>query len=400
MKILQIHNHYRMRGGEDVMFEQICSLLRDHKHQVFTFERRSGDVVGVRAKLAAFVTGVYSGAARDDVSHLIRTERPDLVHVHNLYPLVSPSVLEACGERGVPVVMRCPNYRLACPTGLFLRNGKACTRCEGGREYWCALTNCRGDLVESTAMAARSFAVRAWGLIREHVSVFIPPSAFVAGRLVRTGIPKEQIRVVPNTVGVPDMPCDPANGSYIAFAGRLSEEKGVETLLDAARLLPRVPIRVAGEGPLSEVLRADATPNVTFIGQLSRSGLSEFYANARACVVPSVWHEAFGLVAAEAMAHGLPVIASRMGALPEIVDENSTGLLFDAGNAEALAKEIDLLWSDASTAQKMGSAGREKVIREYARDVYYKRLMDVYSFVVGDRTRASTAQAAHLAQSA
>ncbi|HRI87548.1 MAG TPA: glycosyltransferase family 4 protein [Candidatus Hydrogenedentes bacterium] len=399
MKLLQVHNHYRYRGGEDVMFEQICSILRDYGHDIATYERRSTDVSGVGSKVRAFVSGIYSSSAKHHVADYISTEKPDLVHVHNLYPMISPSILEACGAADIPVVMRCPNYRLACPTGLHLRNGAACARCSGGREYWCALTNCRGDIVESTAMAVRSMAVRTWGLIHKHVSIFVPPSAFVMQQLVLAGIPAPRIRVVPNTVCLPVNSCDPSKGQYIAFAGRLSEEKGVETLIEAARALPKVPVRIAGDGHLLGRFRSIAPKNVSFAGQLDHLALVEFYANARACVVPSVWHEAFGLVAAEAMAHGLPVIATRMGALPEIVDEATTGFLFDCGNACQLAEHMEFLWGKPEMCRGMGLAGREKVTREYSREVYYKRLLDVYSFAIGNRG-AGAVSPSTLAQSA
>jgi glycosyltransferase involved in cell wall biosynthesis len=380
---MQVHNHYRFRGGEDVMFEQICALLWDHGHEVIVYERHSDSVVGLADKLRAVGTSVYSVAAKRSVNELLRTRRPDLVHVHNLYPLVSPSILEACRDRCVPVVMRCPNYRLLCPTGLQLRNGAHCTRCHGGREYWCALTNCRGNLVESAAMALRNAAVRTWGLIAENVQLFVPPSECVKRRLVEAGIPSERIRVVPNTVGLPSEASDASRGTYVAFAGRLSAEKGVDVFLRAAARLPHIPFRLAGEGDLLSNLRTEAPANVLFVGQLSRQKLGEFYAGARISIVPSVWEEAFGLVAAESMAHGIPVIASDIGALPEIVDRGRTGLLFEPRNDEALAERIDALWSSPRTCREMGIQGREKVEREYTREVYYERILRVYREVTG-----------------
>ena len=399
MKALQIHNHYRFRGGEDAMFENICAMLREHGHDVMTYERRSESIGGLAGKLKATMNGIYSREAREEVDVLLAKERPDLAHVHNLYPLISPSVLSACAARGVPIVMRCPNYRLACPTAVHLRNGKPCELCRGGREYWCALTNCRGNLVESTVMAARGYLVRSLGLIADTVRMFVPPSECVRQRLLEAGIPSARIRVVPNTVSLPDMACDASLGAYVAFAGRLSEEKGVSTLVDAARKLPAIPFLIAGDGPLLASLRATAPHNVDFIGHLGCAELGTFYSRARIGVVPSIWLEAFGLVAGEAMAHGLPVVASRIGALPEIVDEGVTGHLFHAGDADDLAARIDALWGDPCRCKAMGLAGREKVKREYTRGVYYARLMRVYEEVLEETGVALTplAKAAHIA---
>lgn len=399
MKVLQAHNYYRFRGGEDSMYEQICQILEARGHDVERYERRSDAIQGAPAKLKALFSGVYSAQSKREMAEVLDRFHPDLVHMHNPYPLISPSVLEACGSRQIPVVMRCPNYRLICPTALHLRKGKPCDLCAGGREYWCALTNCRGNLLESTAMGMRSYAVRTQGLIQKHVTLFIPPSACVKRHLVAAGIPADKVEVVPNTVVVPDHACAPASGEYVVFAGRLSEEKGVDTLLRAAALLPGVPVVIAGEGALFEELKKDATPNVRFTGKLERKALDELYAGARMCVVPSVWDEAFGLVAAEASAMGLPVVASRMGALPEIIDDEETGLLFESGNETDLAEKIEALWSHPGRCDALGQAGREKVRREYAHDVYYERLMRVYGRATGNPgadNSESLAQASNL----
>jgi len=391
MRLLQIHNYYRFRGGEDSMFEQICAMLREYGHDVSTYEKQSHDIKGISDKLQAALSGIYSPAAKREAARLLRRERPDLAHVHNLYPLISPSVLMACREQGIPSVMRCPNYRLVCPTGIHLRNGKPCDLCRGGHEYRCALVNCRGSRVESIAMASRSFLVRKLGLIQNNVSLFIAPSECVRLRLIEAGISKDRIHVVPNMVGLPASPVDASKGEYVAFAGRLSSEKGVDTLVAAARLLPHVPVRIAGEGPLRESLARTAPPNVSFTGHLDKQALASFYARARVCVVPSIWHEAFGLVAAEAMAIGLPVVASRMGALPEIVDEGSTGHLFTPGAPDDLAAALERLWLNPQGCREMGIAGREKVRREYTKDVYYSRLMRAYEHVLSVSEKACRA---------
>ncbi|MBX7256428.1 MAG: glycosyltransferase family 4 protein [Candidatus Hydrogenedentes bacterium] len=382
MRFLQIHNYYRYRGGEDSMFEQICAVLRTHGHAVTTYTQRSTDVQGSGKKLKAALTGVHSPRSEREVRRMLRWDRPDIAHVHNLYPLISPSVLRACSDEGIPIVMRCPNYRLVCPTGVLLRNGKPCELCVGGHEYRCALVNCRGNLLESTAIAGRSFLVRAFGMISKSVTRFIAPSQCVKQRLVQAGIDSERIDVVPNMVPLPAVTVDPSHGEYVAFAGRLSAEKGLETLLDAARLIPHVPVRIAGNGELLDSLQNSAPSNVTFMGHLRSDKLASFYAKARLCVVPSIWLEAFGLVPAEAMAYGLPVVASRMGALPEIVDHDSTGYLFEPGSPEQLAASIEQLWSDPQRCRDMGLTGREKVKLEYSRDVYYTRLMRVYEHVL------------------
>lgn len=378
MKIAHVHNYYRYRGGEDAMFERICQILRSCGHEVCVFTRRSEADPALVDKVRAFTKGIYSWEARDAFEGVLDQERPDLVHVHNLYPLISISVLDACRARGVPVVMRCPNYRLICPSGGLLRNGAICERCVGGREYQCALTNCRRNVMESVAYAARGMLAAHRDVFRRSVTMFVPPSEFVRQRLVRAGFAPARTAVIPNMVPLPERRTDPGRGRYVAYAGRIDAEKGVDTLLEAARLLPSVPVRIAGEGPLRRRLEAHSPRNVSFAGHLDDRPLAEFYAGARLCVVPSRWFEAFGLVAAEAMGYGLPVVAARMGGLPEIVEDGKTGVLFRAGDSVQLAHAIYSLWHDPERCRGYGLAGRAKVAREYCARRYYERLIPVY----------------------
>jgi glycosyltransferase involved in cell wall biosynthesis len=378
MKIVQIHNNKRFRCGEDTMFAATVRLLREKGHEVVTLERDSRDVIGLRAKVAAFFEGIYSRRAKKAVAELIASERPDIVHVHNLYPFFSASVVVACREGGVPVVMRCPNYRLICPEGLHLCRGDICERCCGGREYWCVLRNCRHNILESLAYALRNAVARKWRLFRDNVTLYLPPTEFVKRRLVDAGFPEKRIIVVPNMVSVPDSGTDASDdGEYVVYAGRISPEKGIDTLLTSARQTG-LPVRLAGDYSGMPGIVKTEPANAQFTGHLNRDQLGGFYGNARFSVVPTVCFESFGLVVAEAMSHGLPVIASRIGGLPEIVEDGVTGLLFEPGNAEDLAEKMKLLWDNPDLCRQMGQAGREKAVREYSENVHYERLMAVY----------------------
>jgi glycosyltransferase involved in cell wall biosynthesis len=378
MKIAHVHNYYRYRGGEDAMFERICHALRSRGQRVCAFVRRSEADPSYRDKFRAFTKGIYSWEARGEFETFLDRERPDLVHVHNLYPLISVSALDACRTRALPVVMRCPNYRLICPSGGLFRNGEICERCVGGHEYRCALSNCRGHLAESVAYAARGMLAARRNVFRRGVSILISPSEFVRQRLIRAGFAPDRIAVIPNMVPLPDHSFDPARGGYVAYAGRVDAEKGIDTLLDAARLLPSVPVRIAGDGPLRDRFAASSPRNVTFLGSLGARDLAEFYRGARVCVVPSRWFEAFGLVAAEAMSYGLPVVASRMGGLVEIVEDGKTGVLFRAGDPVQLAHAVYTLWHAPQRCRAYGVAGRAKVAREYCAKTYYERLIPIY----------------------
>lgn len=378
MKIVHVHNRGRFSGGEEVMHEAIIGMLRRNDHAVNVVEHKGVSVgAGLWIKMRAFKEGIYSRSAKRSFFSTLSAERPDVVHVHNLYPFLSPSILTACREKSVPVVMHVHNYRLICPIDVSLRNGTLCELCDGGREYRCALNNCRGNIFESIGYAARAAMARRWRLFHDNVTLFLPPSHFVKRRLVNAGFPEEQIVVLPNMVSVPVSGVDSSGGQYIAYSGRLSPTKGVGTLLGAARHT-RLPVRLAGDGPIMTQLVDEAPKNAKFLGFLDRHQIVNFYRGARFTVVPSTWWEVFGLTGAESMSHGLPVIASRIGSLPEIVDEGYTGLLFEPGNAEDLARQMKLLWENPELCRQMSLAGREKAVREYSEEVYYKRLMAVY----------------------
>jgi len=361
------------------VFEGTLRLLRAHGAEAASFEKASQDIQNTFAqKLQAVFTGIYSPASGREMAQVLAQERPDVVHIHNLFPLFSPSVLVACRKAGVPVVMTCHNFRLICPIGVHFQNGAVCERCAGGREYWCMMKNCRGNRLESVAYAMRGAMTRLFGLFKNNVTCFIAISDFLKQRLMAEGYPEDRIEVVYNTVAIPETASDAARGEYIAFTGRLSEEKGVDTLLAAAARLPDVPVRVGGVGPMYDVLKAAAPVNVEFVGMLDKAGLADFYRRARCIIVPSVWFEAFGLVAAEAMANGIPVVASRMGALPELVQEGKTGFLYESGNPVDLADKLQRLWKDSAMADRMGRDAREHARREFHEDVHFKRLMQVY----------------------
>jgi glycosyltransferase involved in cell wall biosynthesis len=383
MKILQVHNRYRFRGGEDVVFENTIAALRARGLDVAAFERSSNDLpAGLPGKLRAVAAGVYSPAAAREMRHCLERERPDLVHIHNLYPLLSPSILDACARSGIPVVMTCHNFRLTCPIGTHFIRGQICTQCRDHSPWRCLFRNCRDNRLESAAYALRAAAAAQFRWFQRGVSRFIAISHFLRSHLAAAGLPADRIHVVPNMCPAPAAATDPGVGEYLLFCGRLSPEKGLDTLLAAARLVPEVPLVIAGEGPLKDTLAAAAPPSVRFAGLLQRDELATLYRGARAFIAPSVWYETFGLVVAEAMGHGLPVIASRIGALPELIEDHRTGLLFTPGNAEELAQHLRACWADPDRCRRLGAAGRAKAMTEFSEARHVDRLLEIYAIAI------------------
>lgn len=380
MFILQVFNEYRSRfNGEEAVVKQIDALLRSHGHDTYLWTRSSQDIESsLSGKMKAFFSGIYDQASHDDMLKMIDLHQPDVIHVHNVYPLFSPSILVAAKKRRVPVVMSLHNQNLTCPKSDHLYKGKVCERCFGGKEYNCVLRNCRENIVESIAYATRSTLAHQQGWFRNNVTLFLAMTTFAQRRLAKAGYPEDRIVVLPNMVDIPHESTHPAQGDYIAFAGRLSTEKGIESLLAAAKMVPEVQIHLAGSGPIEDELKAAAPPNVVFRGRLDRQQMLAFYRQARALVLPSICFEMCPLVILEAMAMGLPVIASRTGGLGELVDDGETGFLFERGNSSELAHRLTQLWNGPGLCTRLGQAGRIKAIREYSETVFTERLFGYY----------------------
>lgn len=379
MRVLIAHNEYGRPSGEEDAIRSIAQLLENGGHSVCWFLRSSAVIQSRRDKAQAFFSGIHNPRAAQAISQTIGRERPDLVQAQNLYPLLSPSILSACRRNGVPVVMRCPNYRLFCPNSLHLSHGQICERCLGGKEYWCLLRNCERDWFKSLGYAVRTATARITRRISSNVTTFIVLSEFQRRRFIAAGIPPERIETLPNVApGLHAEPPDGEPGELISFIGRVSPEKGVEDFTAAARALPTLPFVVAGSTARMPELVSAGPPNVRWLGHLKEPELIELYLRSRLVVMPSRCFEGFPNVIARAMALKRPVVASRLGSVPEIVEDGQTGLLFEAGNVEEMVEKIRRLYFDPKLCREMGVAGRLKAQTHYGPQVVYDQLMSIY----------------------
>jgi glycosyltransferase involved in cell wall biosynthesis len=380
MHICIVHNEYGRFSGEEAVVEFIERLLLCHGHRLSLFVRSSAEIPRMRlGEPRAFFSGIYSWSSKRAMRQLLARQRPDIVHIHNLYPLISPSVLDACRRAGVPVVMTVHNYRLTCPNGLHMVRGKVCEECLGGHEMRCVVNRCEGTVLKSLGYALRNVVARKAALFRRNVTMYAVLTEFQRRRLIDAGYPGERIAVVPNAVAADGSEENSPLGSYVGFVGRVSPEKNIPALLRAAGRLPEIPFKIAGSLDRMPWLRDAAPANVEWLGHLDARELNEFYRQARCIVLPSTCFEGFPTVLVEAMLHGKPVICSRIGGLPEIVEENVTGLLVEPGDSESLRAKIGFAWEHPELCVQWGGAGRAKSQREYTPSSYYDRLMAVYA---------------------
>lgn len=385
MHVGLFHNYYAQRGGEDAVFDRELELLGKAGCVVNACTVDSGDAVGPAAAVRAAWQARASRPVAQRVMAFVRENPVELGHVHNFFPLLTPSVHETLFRLGVPIVQTLHNYRLVCAHGGFLRDGRSCEDCVT-RGPWNAVRHgCwRGSRAATAVWADVVHTHRRWGTW-ERVAAFVAPSAFAREKLVEAGLPAERLHVIPNPVEDPGAAAGPGQGAV--YVGRLSQEKGVSLLLEAWRALPDVPLTVVGDGPLMESLTRAATdlPNVVLVGAQPRERVARYIADAAFLVAPSLCYETFGLAAAEALAAGRPVVVPQRSALAELAGGGRSGLLFEPGDSDDLARACRRLAADATLRATLGAEGRATYEDALAPESRTEALLDLYRRVLSER---------------
>jgi glycosyltransferase involved in cell wall biosynthesis len=387
LKVLVLHNSYQHAGGEDAAVVAESAILTAHGHQVIFYRRSNNEIAG-RCFLIGAATAIgttWSSRTHGELAHLLQEGKPDVAHFHNTFPLISPSAYYACAEGGVPVVQTLHNYRLLCPGATFLRDGKVCEECLGRAVPWPGvLHGCyRGSRPATLATAAMLSVHRTLGTWQNKVNLYIALTEFARKQFIAGGLPAERIVVKSNFVAERPLR-QGSGGDYGLWVGRLSEEKGIRVLVAAlGRLSPPVPFKLAGDGPLLEETASEigqrGLKQVDLLGAVSPHEVIRLMHGARFVVVPSVCFENFPLVIAESFACGVPVVASRIGSLAEIVQDGVTGLHFESGNATDLAAKVLWAWEHPEEMDQMGHASRDEYEAKYTVEQNYQALMRIYA---------------------
>jgi glycosyltransferase involved in cell wall biosynthesis len=372
--VLFLHNRYRTRGGEERVVDELMALVREQLEEPAELLARDSAEAG-RARAAAGL--LRGGLAPADVAKAVRVTGARVLHAHNLNPLFGWRALAAAKGAGARVVLHLHQYRLVCANGVCFTGGEECTRCNGRNTLPGVIHNCRGSRAEALAYGA---SLALWGpRMTGQVDAVIVPSAFARERLRELGAPleDERVHIVPPPVRLPEHPASVESGAYALVVSRLAPEKGVDVAIDACRIAG-VPLVVAGDGPERASLRARAVgagdaaaAAVRFVGQVDDAELARLRAGAALAIVPSRSAETFGLAAAEAMAAGLPVVASRVGALGELVE--GEGLVVP-GDAPTLADAIHKRWRDGAA----GARARARVSSLCSRGTIAAELRHIY----------------------
>jgi glycosyltransferase involved in cell wall biosynthesis len=383
MRVLLIHNRYRRPGGEDEVVARERRLLQGGGHDVPLLQVSNEDFHGLGAALRIAIDLPYSRRARSLVAHVLAETRPDIVHVHNFFPLLTPSVFDACADARVPVVHTLHNYRLLCANGLLLRDDAPCELCVDGTPYNAARYACYRDSRLTSAAVARMLAVHrrrdTWQTL---VDRYIALTPFGKALFVRGGLPADRIAVKPHFAPEPERlsPSAATSPAYALFLGELARHKGIGVLLDAWTEVP-FDLHVAGDGPLAGQVREAAAANdrIRYLGRLNRRGVERELAGAAFLVFPSLLYETFGLALIEAFAQATPVLASRLGTAAEIVRDGQTGLHFEPNDAADLAAKATWLATHSPECETMGRRAREEFERKYAAERNLELLVVIYT---------------------
>lgn len=396
LRVMVVHCRYILRGGEDAVFEAEVEQLRSNGITVDAFEKQNVDVRASSPiqKVRAGLATIWSLSARSELAKRLDKFQPNVIHFHNTFPTLSPSVYYECRKREIPVIQTLHNYRLFCAAATFLRDGKICEDCLDGGFFNGFRHACyRDSRLASGALVSMQYLHHGIGTYAKAIDRFIALTEFSKGKFVQGGISAEKISVKPNSLAF-DPGLGGGRGDYALYVGRLSGEKGLRTLIAAWRKIKDLRLVIAGDGPIADELLLGANDmgaQIQFLGGLERQQVIELMKSALFLVVPSEWYEGFPMTIVEAYATGLPVVASNIGSLSEVVVPGETGELFSPGNPGSLCAAISRISHDPSQLDVLRTKARSRFDQLYSADANVKALMQIYSSAIRAKSVSPTA---------
>ena len=398
MRVLIVHGAYQQFGGEDSVVRAERELLERHGDEVLLYSRHNDETknFNLADKAFFFPQTVYSWKSSAEIADVVHGFQPDVAFVHNVYPLISPSVYYKLNSLGVPAVQVLHNFRPFCPNGLYYTQGQICEDCKGGNYLSAVRKRCFRDSYLLSGLYGLTLGSNRLAGMVDNIAGFICLTEFFKIKMQEAGVPDSKLFVRPNFVYAPSLQSPSLQspslqsktngaGNYALYLGRLSPEKGCWTLIHAFEQMPQLTLKIIGTGPqeqeLKDYVRSQGLNNIQFLGFKSGAEKWQLLGDAVCLVLPSEWYENFPVTVLEGYMAAKPVVASRMGGLPYIVDDGKTGLLFEAGNVNELAQKIQQLADDPAAAASMGARGRTLSETKYGPEQGYSNLMNIFSQV-------------------
>jgi len=392
LKILLAHNYYQQSGGEDTVFTAEAALLRERGHTVIEYIEDNHRILTMK-KVDVAIQTLWSQDSYLKISELIAAGKPDIVHFHNTFPLISPSAYYACQNAGVPAIQSLDNPRLLCPSATFFRDGHLCQDCMNKTPPWPSVLHaCYHDSRLQTGVIASMLTLHRWlGTWEKKINFYLVATEFYRRKFIEGGLPEEKVILKPHFVALdPGLEKNQRIGDYAIFMARLDPEKGVRTMLQAWRELSAIPLQIRGAGQLEQevrdFIRTNGMHNIELVGRMTEKELDQFRRQASFLVWPSEgYYETFGMVAVECFAVGIPVIASKIGVMNEIVTDGVTGLLFTPGDPADLARKVRWAWEHPHEMAEMGGNARREYEEKYTAEKNYTMLMEIYQRAIATK---------------
>ena len=384
MKILLSNKFYYRRGGDCIYMLNLEQLLKEQGHDVAVFAMDYPENIDTpwkkyfpsnMSKLMAFSRPFGSSEVKNKFSALLNDLKPDVVHLNNIHTQMSPVIAEVAHKEGIKVVWTLHDYKLLCPRYDCLRYGKdICELCFNGDKSNCKTYKCMKGSKLASIIGYEEAIKWSRERLESCTDVFVCPSKFMADKMVQGGFKKDKMKVLCNFIDVQKCKRDEfTKGDYYCFIGRLSHEKGVKTLIEAANKLP-YKLVIIGGGPMEEELNAVAGKNIEFVGFKQWNEIKELVGKARFSVIPSEWYENNPLSVIEAQCLGTPVLGARIGGIPELINEGVTGMTFESRNVDDLAKKIEGMWKHDFDYKAIAEMSQ----KQYNAEKYYSEIMKVY----------------------
>ncbi|MGX9418446.1 glycosyltransferase family 4 protein [Vibrio sp. WJH972] len=386
MKILIAHNYYQVRGGEDGVMENEVHLLKENGNIVLEYTIHNDHIKSLLSKLLTMINVPFSYTEYKKFKLVLKKELPDVVHVHNYFPLFSPSIFYACKKANIPVVHTLHNYRAVCPTALLMHDREINERSIHGRSWWTVLKKVyRGSFVGTFILAIMVELHKYLGTWLTKVDRFITLTNFARNKYIEAGWSEKKVAVKPNFISDPYQGKKKVDkkGGYALYIGRLSQEKGIDILFDAWQGCD-YPLKVVGDGPLKEFVEDNSAGSIEYLGLKAKSEVIELITKADFIVMPSTWYEGFPMVLVEAFACGTPALVSKLGSMEEIVTVGKTGLHFETGNSRDLAVKVQWMRKNLEQSQLMGSNARKEYLAKYTPEKNYELLMNIYNQAINE----------------